>query len=116
MRIRRVAGPVCVVAVLATAAAAVAQENSPAGDAATRLLYQNQCATCHGADGTPRPIAKTAPRFTDPAWAPTIETIVGVLTDGKNQKMPKFKGRLTPDEMQALATFLRRMKDAPKPD
>lgn len=76
----------------------------------TRQLYQSRCALCHGADGTPKPIAKGAPTFTDPGWAPSVETIVTVLTDGKGRTMPKFKGRLTAAEMQALAAYLLEMK------
>ena len=75
----------------------------------TRELYQTRCALCHGADGTPKPIAKGAPTFSDPDWAPSAQAIVTVLTEGK-ARMPKFKGRLTAAEMQALAAYLLDMK------
>lgn len=112
VRIVRGAGMLALAAVLGAGAA---QAQTAAPDTKTRELYQARCAMCHGVDGVPKPVAKTAPSFADPAWAPTTEAIVAVVTDGKGTKMPKFKGRLTPEEIQALAGFLLKLKDAPKP-
>lgn len=111
-RIVRGAGMLALAVVAGTG---LAQAQTAAADDKTRQLYQTRCAMCHGADGVPKPVAKTAPSFADPAWAPAPEAIVTVVTDGKGTKMPKFKGRLTPEEIQALATYLLKMKDAPKP-
>lgn len=114
MEIRTVRG-VLMLAVAGVLGAGLAQAQPAAADDKTRQLYQARCAMCHGADGVPKPVAKTAASFADPAWAPTTEAIVAVVTDGKGTKMPKFKGRLTPEEIEALAGFLLKMKDAPKP-
>jgi mono/diheme cytochrome c family protein len=112
VRIVRGAG---LLALASVVGAGLAQAQTAAPDDKTRQLYQARCAMCHGADGVPKPVAKTAASFADPAWAPATETIVAVVTDGKGTKMPKFKGRLTPEEIQALAGFLLKLKDAPKP-
>lgn len=85
---------------------------TPSGDK-SRQLYVAQCAMCHGQDGTPKPIAKAAPAFADPAWMPSRETIVGVLVNGKGQLMRPFKGRLTPEQMEGLADYLLKMKETP---
>lgn len=76
----------------------------------TRQLYVRNCAKCHGEDGKPRPIAKKAPKFTDPEWAPPAEKIQAVITNGKGEVMPKFKGRLSPEEVRDLADFLLSLK------
>lgn len=111
VRIMRAAGMLALAIVAGTGLA----QAQTAADDKTRQLYQARCAMCHGVDGVPKPVAKTAASFADPAWAPATEAIVAVVTDGKGTKMPKFKGRLTPEEIQALAGFLLKLKDAPKP-
>ncbi len=74
-------------------------------------LYLSQCAKCHGPDGVPRPIAKGARRFTDPAWSPPVEKVAEVITMGKGEVMPKFKGRFTPEQILSLAEYVLTFKD-----
>ena len=85
---------------------------APAGDA--RVLYIEHCSKCHGTNGTPRPIARGAPRFTDPEWTIPIEQIVATVTNGKGEEMPRFRRKLTEDQIQMLAKYVLSFKDAEK--
>ena len=89
-------------------AAAAAERAAPSKE--TRDIYARHCAKCHGLDGTPKPIAKGAPRFTDPAWAPPLERLQLAITNGKGEMTPKFKGRLTQGEVRDLAAYLLMLK------
>ena len=82
---------------------AFGQAPAPAQANATQKLYLAQCAKCHGPNGVPRPIAKGARRFADPGWSATIEGVQAVISNGKGEEMPRFKDRLTPAQIQALA-------------
>lgn len=95
---------------LACAMQAIDASGQTPADEKSRGLYTTKCALCHGVDGTPKPIAKNAPAFTDPAWAPSKEAVVTVLMNGKGDKMKSFKGKLTPEEMGGLAEYVLRMK------
>lgn len=79
----------------------------------TRRTYLARCAMCHGQDGVPKPIAKGAPNFTDVAWTRPADAIVKSITDGKGDIMPKFKGKIAPEEIRALAELVLKIKDAP---
>jgi mono/diheme cytochrome c family protein len=93
-----------------TQAGAAAAPDHAAASNKTRDLYVRHCAKCHGLDGTPKPIAKGAPLFGDPAWAPPLERLQTVITNGKGEIMPKFKGRLSSAEVRDLADYLMTFK------
>jgi len=64
--------------------------------------YKAKCAMCHGADGkgkTPLAGSKLS-----------VEDIVKFTTDGKAPKMPAYKGKLTTEEIQAVAEHLKALK------
>ena len=77
-----------------------------------RRLYVAQCSKCHGLNGTPKAIARGAPRFTDPAWTIPIEQIVATITNGKGDEMPRFRKKLTPEQIQTLAEYVRSFQAA----
>jgi mono/diheme cytochrome c family protein len=66
-------------------------------------LYDRHCTKCHRTDGTPKKIAKGAPAFSDPEWTATREQIEKSITNGKGDDMPRFKSKLTPEQIRALA-------------
>lgn len=70
--------------------------------------YKKKCAVCHGADGVPKKFAKGSPAFNDPAWkdAVSIQDIEKSIAEGKG-KMPGFAKRFTPEELRALAEYLK---------
>ena len=87
--------------------AAAVQAQAPDGKA----LYEKNCKMCHGADGTPS--AAMAKMW--PALAPldssymagrSADSVVAVLTHGTKNMKP-FKGKMTPEEMAAVAKYVR---------
>jgi mono/diheme cytochrome c family protein len=78
-------------------------------------LFDYYCATCHGVDGkgTKRGHALKAPDLTDPYWqaTKTDEEMLNSIINGKN-KMPRWSDKLKPEEIQALAKYVRKL--APK--
>ena len=91
---------------------AFGQAAAPAGAAATRELYLEHCAKCHGPSGIPKPIAKDAQSFVDPKWSPPIEKVIEAIANGQDKKMMKgFKARLTAEQITRLAEFVLTLKD-----
>jgi mono/diheme cytochrome c family protein len=91
---------------LAVALPAVA-EDAPDGKA----LYASKCAMCHGADGVAKKMAEGSGNFNDPEWQKktTAETIEKDIHGGKG-KMPKFEGKLTAEQIKAIAAYVKTLK------
>src|SRR5208283_1682469 len=75
-------------------------------------LFRQNCAACHGEDGTGRLIRKGLPNipdFTDLAWqvAQTEMAIVNQIDYGSLPLMPAFRYKLTRDQIQGLAVYVR---------
>ena len=75
--------------------------------------FKAKCAMCHGADATGNtPMGK---KFNIPDLrAPEIQKkskaeLGNSITKGRN-KMPAFEGKLTSDEVNELATYVRQLK------
>ena len=84
------------------------------GDArAGKMVFVNQCAFCHGADGKggEKPGIGIVPTLRDPAWHErmTDGKIAKTITHGVG-KMPSFMGKLTKDELKNVVAFLRSLK------
>ena len=80
-----------------------------------KKLFEYHCSTCHGDDGkgTKRGHELKAPNFADANWQASKkdEELVNSITNGKN-KMPRWSEKLKPEEIQALAKYVRKL--APK--
>ncbi|MCF6158869.1 MAG: cytochrome c [wastewater metagenome] len=80
-----------------------------------RDLFVYHCTACHGYDGkgTKRGRALDAPDLSDPQWQAmkTDEEILDSIIHGKN-KMPRWSDKLKPEEIRALARYVRLL--APK--
>jgi len=91
--------------VLSTSRIASAQD---AGD-----LYKTKCASCHGADGKgDTPVGKKigvrdfhSPEVTKESDQELFE----ISKNGKN-KMPKYDGKLTDDQIKSLVKYIRSLK------
>ena len=77
------------------------------------------CAACHGADGKGNQQIG-APNLTDNIWLHGWgeDAIVDIVTHGKTNVMPAQKGRLTPEQIHVLASYVwnlsqPRLKPAP---
>jgi len=98
---------VVMVAALFALSATVARAQD---DAAS--LYKAKCQACHGADGKGSPVGqKMGVRdFHSPEVAKESDADLFTITkDGKN-KMPKFDGKLTDDQIKSLVKYIRSLK------
>ena len=72
------------------------------------------CAACHGADGKGN-IALGAPNLTDKVWLHGWgdEAIIAMVNHGKTNAMPPQAGRLTPEQIHVLATYVWSLSQSP---
>ena len=90
-------------------AATAAGAQAPDGKA----LYEKSCKMCHGADGVPpaamQKMMPTLAALTASFMASrSNDSVVKVLTDG-TAKMKPYKDKLSPEEMLAVAKYVREL-------
>lgn len=84
----------------------------PAAAEDAAALYKSKCQMCHGADGKGSPAGqKMGVRdFHSPEVAKESDAdLIKITKEGKN-KMPKFDGKLTDDQIKDLIKFVRGLK------
>ena len=91
-----------------TAGAAAAAAQAPDGEA----LYRQQCRACHGTTGVPlqrmMTLYKTLRAFDSTFLAGRSEdSVVAVLQHGAGRDMKSYKDKLTPEQMRAVAKYVR---------
>jgi mono/diheme cytochrome c family protein len=108
-----------VIAAIATLSIGVAYTGSLAGaafttsqDPAGKVPYEENCRKCHGVRGVPPKTmkAKFSKIVTFDAGffeKHSRDSIVTVLTKGKNDDMKSFKGKLTHEQMEAVADYIK---------
>jgi len=72
-------------------------------------VFKSRCAACHGSDGKGNPTIGT-PDFTSPKTQSDISdaAIVDTVTNGrKGTIMPSWKGKLSDEEIAAVAAYVR---------
>ena len=76
--------------------------------------WSAKCAACHAPDGKGKPALKTKDYTSPDVQAKlTDDELTKAITDGittSKPPMPAFKGKLTPDEIKALAAHIRSLK------
>ncbi len=83
-------------------------------------IFEKRCIFCHGQDGrgqTKKGKQVKAPDFTSPKWnkETTDEEIKDAITNGvPKTKMLAFKSKLTPEQIDALAIYVRSFGKASK--
>jgi mono/diheme cytochrome c family protein len=83
-------------------------------------IFEKRCIFCHGQDGrgqTKKGKQVKAPDFTSPKWnkETTDEEIKDAITNGvPKTKMLAFKNKLTPEQIDALAKYVRSFGKASK--
>ena len=78
----------------------------------SRQLFRQNCAACHGEDGTGnnvRKILPLIPDFTSLAWqmSQTELAIVNQIDYGSAPLMPAFRYKLTREQLLSLAVYVR---------
>ena len=94
------------VGLLATMLGGMAAAES-AGD-----LFKSKCQGCHSQNGHASIIGKNmgAKDFQDRAVLKMSQAdLAKIITDGKN-RMPAYKGKLSDDDIKALAKYIKEMK------
>ncbi len=91
----------------------LAQFNLPSafgGKIDYKKIYKNECQKCHdyNGKGTKRGKKLGVPDFTDGEWQDSVtdEQLIISITNGR-KKMPKQKGRLSPEEIKAMVKYVR---------
>lgn len=102
---KKLVGTLAFALALSFGASLAVAEDAP--DGAT--LFKKKCSVCHGADGT---VTKAGEKLGAPAKLGveaakhTAEEIETIVTKGK-EKMKGFEGKLTADEIKAVAAFAK---------
>jgi mono/diheme cytochrome c family protein len=98
-----------------TAAGLQRKPRRPARPAArVGSLFRENCARCHGRDGTGRTLMgemMNVPNFTYAWWQETTgdERLINSITRGRRQ-MPAFGEKLSRSEVRSLVAYVRRFK------
>lgn len=83
-----------------------------AADQKAQELYKAKCQSCHGVDGKGTTIGKKlgVRDFQGPDVLKLTEADLAKITEQGKNKMPSYKGKLTQDQIQALARYIREVK------
>ena len=100
-------------------ALALAAGSARAQAAAGKPLYLKNCRSCHGTTGTPTKQARREyPKIAtlDPEFLATRsqDSIVTVITNGAGKDMKPFKAKLTKEEIETIALYVKTVLGAPK--
>jgi len=109
--------PLIASALLLAASAALTKAAAQAPDG--KALFEDNCRKCHGVRGTPpKTMKEKFPKIVtfDAKFLTehSVDSIVKVLTKGKNEDMKSFKEKLTAPEMKAVAEYVHEIAK-PKP-
>lgn len=97
------------------AAASGSSESKKSKQSASgRTVYTNNCARCHGGDGTGQTTMgemTEAPNLTDSAWqrGKSTSRMVASVANGRGQ-MPAFKRKLSRREIAAAVAYIRTLR------
>jgi len=81
-------------------------------DQAVVDLYKSRCQGCHGAGGKGTIAGRKwgAMPFQDPeVRRMSLPDLVKIIKDGKN-KMPRYNGKLTDDQIKEMAKYINELK------
>jgi mono/diheme cytochrome c family protein len=102
---------------LAVAAQSAAAQAPPAGPDGAALYRQN-CRACHGARGKPSAqmsgVYPSLVALSDSAVQAklTVDGVAALLTKGNGKEMKPFADKMSKDEIQAVAEFVKTLKPA----
>jgi cytochrome c553 len=89
-------------------AAKTVQEIGPGASEPAAALFQQNCVTCHGSDGKGLAAVHT-PDFTNPTFSRSLSSgdITSTIRNGRAGRMPPFSGKLTDQQIDSLAGYVR---------
>jgi mono/diheme cytochrome c family protein len=118
-RVRAVGSALLCVALLwPSSAAAQTAKTPPVARAKAAELFATHCQICHGPNGTGTPLMKDLAFTNRGKWkhGSRLADVVATITNGvPATPMLPFKGRLTPAEINALASLVRSFDKTLKP-
>jgi cytochrome c551 len=81
-----------------------------AGSTDPKVLYGNNCASCHGSDLK----GKIGPALVRPGWpyAQNRDLLIKVIHEGRGLTMPGFDGRLSNQQIQRIADYIEQQNAA----
>jgi len=105
---------VVTIALLAMGFGAASRLAAQAPPSDPKTLYEDNCRKCHGVRGTPpktmkEKFPKIATFDNEFITKHSADSIVKVLTKGKNEDMKSFKDKLSPDQMMEVAKYVREL-------
>lgn len=103
-----------IVSVLLVGSGVVSPARAQAPERDGKTLYLENCKKCHGVLGTPPKTMKEKYEkivtFDEKFIAGrSDDSVVKILTKGKNDDMKSFKDKLSPDEMMLVAKYVREL-------
>jgi len=76
-------------------------------------IFKSKCAMCHGPDGSGQTAMGRSLKLRDLGSADvqrqTDAQLIAIVADGK-EKMPAYKGKLSPDEISQLVAHIRTLR------
>ena len=101
------------------AAGRFAAATTPSQDPPGKAPYEDNCRKCHGVRGVaPKTMKAKYPKIAtfDSAFfaVRSDDSVVTVLTKGKNEDMKSFKSKLTHDQMLAVDAYIRSLAGGEK--
>ena len=105
MKAARLTIAVCLVLFASTAGFAQAP---PAATLTENPVFQKNCAKCHGKSGEGRHFAGPS-LVSEKTTSTSADELRDIITNGKHH-MPKFAGKLTPEEINTLVDQIKAAK------
>jgi mono/diheme cytochrome c family protein len=103
---------IAVLSISVTYASRFAHASAPTQDPPGKAPYEDNCRKCHGVRGVPP--KKMKEKYSkivtfDAAFfgKHSRDSIVTVLTKGKDEDMKSFKSKLTHEQMEAVADYIK---------
>ena len=108
----------CAIVLSFSSLAAIAASGEPDSKKSSadrgRTVYANNCARCHGGDGTSQTTMgqmTEAPNLTDASWqrGKSSSRMIPAVANGRGQ-MPAFKKKLSRQDIAAAVAYVRTLK------
>jgi mono/diheme cytochrome c family protein len=106
---------VCLFAVSIPVAAVAAEKESPKKEVTEGAkIFKDKCQVCHGPDGNSQTAMaknlKIRVLSSEEVQKQSKDEIVKITTDGKGKTMPSFKSKLSKDQIDDVALFVKSLK------